>query len=139
MAEFSSLKVLIVDDDLNIRKIIKSVLSSLGVKEISEATNGQEALDLLKVPPTLSAGGGRRKYNLIICDWAMPFMTGVQLLEKIRNDTFLKTTNFVMVTAENEHDKIVRAVESGVDDYVIKPFTGQTLEETLLRVAKKIR
>lgn len=138
MAEFSKLKVLIIDDDLNIRKIIKTVLSSLGVKDISEAVNGKEAYDLLKVPKATLAGGGRKKYDLIICDWVMPVMSGVELLTKIRQDTFLKTTYFLMATAENEADSIMKAIQQGVDDYIVKPFTAKVLEDKLKAVAQKI-
>ena len=139
MAEFNQIKVLIVDDDLDIRKIIKSVLISLGVKDISEAINGKEAFDLLKVPRASTQGGGRRKYDLIICDWQMPVMTGIELLEKVRKDTFLKRTIFVMATAENEEENIIKAVHGSVDDYIVKPFSASVLETTLRRAAAKIK
>jgi len=138
MAEFNQIKVLIVDDDLDIRKIIKSVLVSLGVKEITEAVNGKEAFDLLKVPPS-TAQGARKKFDLIICDWQMPVMTGIELLEKLRKDTFLRRTVFVMATAENERENIVKALEGTVDDYIVKPFSVSVLEATLRRVAVKIK
>ena len=137
MADFSKLKVIVVDDDLHIRKIIKTVLNSLGIKDITEAVNGQEAWDHLKMPKA-SLKGGRRKYNLIICDWMMPVMTGMELLEKVRHDTFLKGTHFLMATAENESTHIIEAIEDGVDDYIIKPFTAKVLEDKLRSVAKKI-
>ncbi|MFN8392085.1 MAG: response regulator [Bdellovibrionota bacterium] len=138
MSEFSEIKVLVIDDDLQIRKIIKSVLTALGVKEVTLATNGQEAYDMLKVPPS-STQGGRKKYDLVVCDWVMPIMTGIELLHKVRADTFLKETPFLMVTAENEHDNIVKAIGEGVTDYVVKPFTASTLEQKLKKAVAKIK
>ncbi len=145
MAELSTLKVLVIDDDLNIRKIIKSVLHSIGVRDIAEATNGQEGYDLLKVPRSRNVtsysgqgGGGRRKFDLVICDWMMPVMTGFELLTRVREDTFIKDTVFLMATAENEEDNIVRAVKGGVDDYIVKPFTASVLEKKLRKVVDKI-
>ncbi len=138
MADFNQIKVLIVDDDLDIRKIIKSVLTAMGVKDISEAVNGREAYDILKVPPS-AVHGRRKKFDLIICDWAMPVMTGIELLEKIRKDTFLRRTVFVMATAENDRENIVKAVEGDVDDYIVKPFSASVLEQTLRRASAKIK
>ena len=141
MAEFKDLKVLIVDDDLNIRKIIKSVLLALGVKDITEAINGQDAFDRLKVPRATShsQSGGRKKFDLIICDWMMPVMTGIELLQKVKADTFIKDTAFLMATAENDHDNIVKAIGGGVADYVVKPFTASILEEKLRKIAAMIK
>ncbi len=140
MSELAKIKALVVDDDLNIRKIIKSVLMAMTIRDVTEATNGQEAYDILKVPRSSQAPGtsgtGRKKYDLVVCDWIMPVMTGIQLLEKVRADTFLKDTPFLMVTAENDRDNIVKAIGEGVSDYVVKPFTASTLEHKLRKVLK---
>jgi two-component system chemotaxis response regulator CheY len=139
MPELSEIKVLVVDDDLQIRNIIKSLLTALGVKEVTIAVNGQEAYDILKVPPSSTQGGGRRKFDLVVCDWMMPVMTGIDLLHKVRADSFLKETPFLMVTAENEHDNIVKAIGEGVTDYVVKPFTATILEQKLRKIVAKIK
>lgn len=142
MADISKIKALVVDDDLNIRKIIKSVLQAMTIRDVSEATNGQEAFDLLKVPRSNNnpgaSGSGPKKYDIVVCDWVMPVMSGIELLEKVRNDTFLKDTPFLMVTAENDRDNIVRAIGEGVNDYVVKPFTASTLEQKIRKVIGRI-
>ena len=139
MPDFTDIKVLVIDDDLQIRKIIKSVLTALGVKDVALATNGQEAYDMLKVPPSSAQGGARKKFDMVVCDWMMPVMTGIELLHKVRADTFLKDTPFLMVTAENEHGNIVKAIGEGVTDYVVKPFTASVMEAKLRKVVAKIK
>lgn len=133
MRDLKSLKVLIIDDDLNMRKIVKSVLMLLGIKDISEATNGQEGYDLLKVPKA-TPQAGRRKYDLVICDWMMPVLDGLSLLERIKKDEALKQTPFLMATSESDFDKVLEAIKGGVSDYIVKPFTATILEEKLRKI-----
>jgi len=91
---------------------------------IAEADNGKTALAELK----------KEQFDLILCDWNMPEMSGLELLQKIRSDDELMDTPFVMVTAEAQKDNILEAVKAGVNNYVVKPFTAETIGEKLKKV-----
>ncbi|MDN5379654.1 response regulator [Thermodesulfobacterium sp.] len=124
MALNTNLKVLVVDDFATMRKIIKNILTQLGFKNIFEADDGSSALELLK----------KEKIDLIISDWNMPKMNGLELLKAVRNDPNLKDTIFVMVTAEAQKDNVIEAIKHGVNQYIVKPFTPETLKEKLEKV-----
>ena len=119
-----NMKVLIVDDFATMRRILKNILKQIGFSNIAEAEDGKTALVQLK----------NRKFDLVLCDWNMPEMTGLELLQKVRSDDELKDTPFVMVTAEAHKDNILDAVKAGVSNYVVKPFTAETIEEKLKKV-----
>lgn len=123
MAE-QDMKILVVDDFSTMRRIVKGVLSQLGYNNIEEAENGEKALDILK------AGGIR----LVVSDWNMPVMDGLTLLTNVRGDPNLKDTPFLMVTAEAEQDKVVEAVKAGVNNYIVKPFTPESLREKIDKI-----
>ncbi|HBT04124.1 MAG TPA: response regulator, partial [Thermodesulfobacterium commune] len=106
------------------RKIIKNILTQLGFKNILEADDGSSALELLK----------KEKIDLIISDWNMPKMSGLDLLKAVRNDPNLKDILFVMVTAEAQKDNVIEAIKHGVNQYIVKPFTPETLKEKLEKV-----
>jgi two-component system chemotaxis response regulator CheY len=118
------MKILVVDDFATMRRIIKNVLKQIGFTNISEADNGNSALKALK----------SEKYDLVMCDWNMPEMPGIELLNKVRADDQLKNTPFVMVTAEAQKENILEAVKAGVSNYVVKPFTADTVEQKLKKV-----
>ena len=118
------MKILVVDDFATMRRIIKNVLKQIGFTNISEADNGNSALKALK----------SEKFDLVMCDWNMPEMPGIELLNKIRTDDHLKNTPFVMVTAEAQKENILAAVKAGVNNYVVKPFTAETVEQKLKKV-----
>ncbi|MBW1763827.1 MAG: response regulator, partial [Deltaproteobacteria bacterium] len=101
------MKVLVVDDFATMRRIVKGALKQLGFLNIVEAEDGQIALDLLK----------KEKIGLIVCDWNMPNMTGIELLKVVRADAVLKDTPFIMVTAEGQKDNVLEAVNAGVSNY----------------------
>ena len=124
MALNTNLKVLVVDDFATMRKIIKNILTQLGFKNIFEADDGSSALELLK----------KEKIDLIISDWNMPKMSGLDLLKAVRNDPNLKDILFVMVTAEAQKDNVIEAIKHGVNQYIVKPFTPETLKEKLEKV-----
>lgn len=115
------MKILIVDDFATMRKILKNILTQIGFKNIMEAEVGNEALRALK----------KEKFDLVLCDWSMPEMPGIELLEKIRSDQELKEIPFIMVTAEAKKEKILEAVKAGVSNYIVKPFTTETVDEKL--------
>jgi two-component system, chemotaxis family, chemotaxis protein CheY len=118
------MKVLVVDDFATMRRIVKNVLKQIGFRHISEADDGKSALKAMK----------SEKYDLVMCDWNMPEMPGIDLLNTVRADDELKDTPFVMVTAEAQKENILEAVKAGVSNYVVKPFTAETVEEKLKRV-----
>jgi two-component system chemotaxis response regulator CheY len=118
------MKVLVVDDFATMRRILRNILKQIGFTNISEADDGKTALKELK----------KKKYDLILCDWNMPEMSGIDLLKEIKSDDELKSIPFVMVTAEAQKDNIVEAVKAGVSNYIVKPFTAETVSEKLKKV-----
>lgn len=130
-------KVLVADDELTIRKIVKAVLNSMGIRDITECSDGKDAYDTLKLPKA-STGEKKRRYDFIICDWMMPHMTGIELLEKLRGEASFKNFPFLMLTAEADSDRVVKAIEKGVTDYCVKPFTSGDLEKKIRKVMAKI-
>lgn len=123
----TSIKVLVVDDMSTMRRIVKNVLKQIGYENIVEAEHGQDALNKLK-------GGG---FGLVVSDWNMPVMSGIDLLRAVRADGHLKTLPFLMVTAEAQKDNIIEAVQAGVSNYVVKPFTAEALQEKLNKIFAK--
>ncbi len=121
------IKVLVVDDFPTMRRIVKNLLKQLGFENIDEAENGEDALKKLK----------SGDYGLVVSDWNMPVMEGIELLKHVRNDPQLKDIPFLMVTAEAEKEKVIEAIKSGVDNYIVKPFTGEVLKEKLEKIAQK--
>jgi two-component system chemotaxis response regulator CheY len=123
----TSMKVLVVDDFATMRRIVKGVLKQLGFSDIIEAENGTSALDELK----------KEKVGLIVSDWNMPKMTGLDLLKAVREDEKLKSIPFIMVTAEGQKENVLEAVKAGVSNYIVKPFTPETFNEKLQKVFGK--
>jgi len=120
----TNMKVLIVDDFATMRRIVKNILTQLGYKNIVDADDGTSAMDILK----------HEKVDLIISDWNMPKMTGLELLKAVRADAKLANTPFIMVTAEAQQDNIILAVKAKVSQYIVKPFTAETLSEKIDKV-----
>ncbi len=121
------MKVLVADDFKTMRRIIINILKQLGFTNIIEAENGKEAFEKAK----------SEKVDLIISDWNMPVMTGLDFLKAVRSDKELKDTPFLMVTAESEKSNVIEAIKAGVSNYIIKPFTAQTLKEKLSKILSK--
>lgn len=124
MPDSSTMKVLVVDDFATMRRIIKNILGQLGYKNIIEADDGTTALTIIK----------QEKIDLIISDWNMPKMTGLDLLKNVRGNPDTATTPFIMVTAEAQQDNIILAVKAKVSQYIVKPFTADTLGEKINKV-----
>jgi len=114
-------KVLVVADSVAMRQIIKKNLKELGFSELMEAENG--AAGLKKV--------GEEPVDLIVSGWNMPNMTGLEFLKAVRADAGLKRIAFIMVTSEADKEKIMEAVQAGVDQYLVKPFNAMQLEEKI--------
>lgn len=123
-----NMKILVVDDFSTMRRIIKNLLRELGFTNIVEADDGQTAL------PKLQAGG----IDFLVTDWNMPGMTGIELLKAVRADAALADTPILLVTAEAKREQIVEAAQAGVNGYVIKPFTAQTLKEKIDKIFERV-
>ncbi|HKN18650.1 MAG TPA: chemotaxis response regulator CheY, partial [Dissulfurispiraceae bacterium] len=122
------LNVLVVDDFPTMRRIVKNLLKQLGFEHIDEAEDGAQALIRLR--------GGN--FGLVISDWNMPNMEGIELLRNVRKEPEpLRDIPFLMVTAEAEKEKVIEAIKAGVDNYVVKPFTAEILKEKLEKIAEK--
>ena len=119
-----SVPVLIVDDYRTMLRIIRNLLKQIGFDNVEEATDGAEALAKLR------AG----RFGLVISDWNMEPMTGLQLLQEVRADPKLKSTPFIMVTAESKAENIVAAKQAGVSNYIVKPFNAETLKGKVEKV-----
>ena len=122
-----SMKVLVVDDFATMRRILRGVLKEIGFTKIVEADDGSTALAVLK----------KDKVGLIVSDWNMPEVTGLELLKAVRGDESMKNVPFLMVTAEGQKDSVVQAVQAGVNNYVVKPFTADTIKEKLEQIFHK--
>lgn len=117
-------KVLVVDDMKSMRNLIRACLSELGLRNVAEAADGRSALGLMRSKP----------FDLIICDWDMPAMDGLELLKTIRSDERLAGLHFLMLTANAQASKVGEAIAAGVNDYVAKPFQPETLQKKVTRL-----
>jgi two-component system chemotaxis response regulator CheY len=124
MAVDKNMKVLIVDDYQTMLRILRNLLKQLEFLNVEEAKDGSTALTLLRKEP----------YGLIISDWNMEPMTGIQLLREVRADAKLKHIPFIMITAESKSENVITAKEAGVSNYIVKPFNAETLKAKLVSV-----
>ncbi len=122
----SETKVLIVDDMLTMRKIVRKTVFDLGLKNTVEAPDGAAAW--AEVEKTFSTN---TPFQLIISDWNMPVLTGIELLKKVRSNEKTRNVPFVFLTAESEKNQILEAMKLGVTTYILKPFTPATFKEKL--------
>jgi two-component system chemotaxis response regulator CheY len=124
MAMDKNMNVLIVDDYKTMLRIIRNLLKQLEFDNVEEATDGAEALAKLR------AGN----FGLVISDWNMEPMTGLDLLKEVRADSRLKHLPFIMITAESKTENVVAAKQAGVSNYIVKPFNAETLREKIEKV-----
>src|SRR5690349_10120273 len=118
MALDLSMPILVVDDYQTMIRIIRNLLKQLGFEDVDDASDGSAALTKLK----------DKRYGLVISDWNMEPMTGYELLKEVRADDQLRTTPFIMVTAESKTENVIAAKKAGVNNYIVKPFNAQTLK-----------
>lgn len=118
--------VLVVDDEPAIRKLIRSLLKDMNVRDAIEAKDGEDAISILK----------KEKVGLIVADWRMPRFNGLQLLEFVRSSDNLKHLPFVMITSAGDQKDIITAMQAKVSQYIIKPFTADTFRTKLSAVLK---
>jgi two-component system chemotaxis response regulator CheY len=119
-----AMKILVVDDFATMRRIVRNILKQIGFTDIVEADDGSTALEILATD----------KIDLIVSDWNMPKVTGLELLKKVRADSNFKDIPFLMVTAEAQKQNIVEAVQAGCSNYIVKPFTADTISEKLKKI-----
>ncbi|HVO04522.1 MAG TPA: response regulator [Candidatus Cybelea sp.] len=124
MAVDMQMNILIVDDYKTMLRIIRNLLKQLGFNNVDEATDGSMALQKLR----------DKEYGLVISDWNMEPMTGIQLLREVRADAKLKALPFIMITAESKTENVIAAKEAGVNNYIVKPFNAATLKTKLASV-----
>jgi two-component system, chemotaxis family, chemotaxis protein CheY len=122
-----NMKILVVDDMSTMRRIVKNILKQLGFSNMEEAENGQEALQKLRAEP----------FGFIVSDWNMPVMPGIEMLRAIRADEKLKHIPVLMVTAEAQKENLIEAIQAGVNNYVVKPFTAETMQEKINKIFNK--
>ncbi|NHA13350.1 chemotaxis response regulator CheY [Thioalkalivibrio sp. XN279] len=122
------MRILVVDDFSTMRRIIRNLLRELGYQNIQEADDGQTAWPMLQ-------GGG---FDFLVTDWNMPGMPGIELLKAVRADAKLQSLPVLMVTAEAKREQIVEAAQAGVNGYIVKPFTAETLREKLDRIFARL-
>lgn len=122
--------ILVVDDFSTMRRIVKTALRQLGFENVTEAEDGQIALSKLQSAPT--------PFKLVVSDWNMPNMMGIDLLRAVRGDEKLKAVPFLMVTAEAQKENVLEAVKAGVSNYIIKPFTADQLQQKLEAIFSKM-
>ena len=120
----TKLRILVVDDFATMRRIIRNLLQDLGFSTIAEADDGNTAWPMLQ----------NGSYDLLITDWNMPGMPGLDLLKAVRADARLAKLPVLMLTAEAKREQIVEAAQAGVNGYVIKPFTAETLKAKLEKI-----
>src|SRR3989339_926214 len=117
------LKILVVEDNEKIRKLLCNLLKNIGFQSIAEAENGKLAWDKLQA----------YSYDLVLTDWQMPVMDGMELLKLIRKDNFLKNLPVMMITASDSQEAIIEAAKFKIDGYIVKPFSVKTIVEKIDR------
>jgi two-component system chemotaxis response regulator CheY len=118
---FSNLNVLIVDDLGSVRKVLRKILAELGAKQVIEAVDGEEALQ------KITSGG----YDLVISDWEMPKINGVDLIKKLRAEEKTSKLPFIMITAHGTKESVIAAVQAGVSNFIVKPFSAGILKSKI--------
>lgn len=123
------MRILVVDDMSTMRKIISKTLKNMGFTNIEEADDGATAWPMVEKSIEF-----KQPYHFIISDWNMPKMTGIDFLKKVRETSEYKKLPFLMVTAEAEQKNVITAVQAGVSNYIVKPFTPDSLAEKIKKL-----
>lgn len=124
MAYDPNMRILVVDDFSTMRRIVRNILRQIGLNNVVEADDGTTAWDILN----------REKIDFVVSDWNMPKMTGIELLRKVRSSEQFADLPFLMVTAEAQQENIIEAVQAKVSNYIVKPFTADTLEQKIDKI-----
>ena len=123
-----NMKILVVDDFSTMRRIVKNLLKELGFSKFDEADDGATAWPMIQ----------NGQYDFIVSDWNMPEMSGLDLLKNVRADEKLKSTPFLLISAEAKRSQILEAAEAGVDGYIVKPFTAATLNAKIEKIFERV-
>jgi two-component system chemotaxis response regulator CheY len=126
-------RVLLVDDFAVVRMMLKRYLEEIGLTRIDEASNGAEALHMIKEAQQL-----KKQYGIVFLDWSMPKMTGIAVLQECRRHPEYKDLPILLVTAESERKQVLKAVSLGANDYVVKPFTLETVRAKIEQLNKQL-
>ena len=119
-----NMRVLVVDDFSTMRRIVKNILRQLGFNNVVEADDGTTAWEILN----------KDNIQFIVSDWNMPKMTGIELLRKVRASEEFADIQFLMVTAEAQQENIIEAVQAKVSNYIVKPFTAETMKQKIDKI-----
>jgi two-component system, chemotaxis family, chemotaxis protein CheY len=134
MALNPNMKIIVIDDMMTMRKIITKMLRTMGFKNISEADDGATAWPMIETAQTTG-----EPYEFIVSDWNMPKMSGLDLLIKIRETEGIKATPFLMITAEAEQSNVVKVVQAGVNNFIVKPFKPDTLKGKIEKIFANLK
>ncbi len=126
-----SVRILVVDDNLMMRQMLASQLNAMDYKDVSKAVHGVDAMSQL-----IDSHAKGNPFDLVLLDWSMPEMNGLDFLVKCRNDNRFAKTAIVMITSESEKQNIVKALESGATSYLTKPFSPPVLQEKIRQVVE---
>jgi len=124
------MKVLVVDDSLTMRRIIRNLLLKIGYEEVVEAQDGMEALEVLAHDGNI---------GLILTDWNMPRMTGIDFVKSVRRDKRFSGIPIIMITTNTSKMEIIQAIAAGVNNYIAKPFTPEIIREKIEQTLKKVK
>lgn len=124
MAYDTEMRVLVVDDFSTMRRIVKNILRQIGFNNVVEADDGTSAWEILN----------KEKVDFIVSDWNMPQMSGIDLLRKVRASEEFANIPFLMVTAEAQQENIIEAVQARVSNYIVKPFTSETMKQKIEKI-----
>lgn len=127
-------RILVVDDFETVRLLFVKCLGELGIVDVDQSDNGEDALEQMK-----KAQAQNRPYDLIFVDWNMPKMNGLELLTAVRKSEEFKEVPFVMVTANSDENAVVEAMRAGVSEYLVKPFDTKSLGRTVQRVVARFK
>jgi len=122
----TNMRVLVVDDFSTMRAVVVKLFTELGFCHVSEAVDGLQAWKKIQAEP----------FDLIVCDWNMPSMTGIELLQKLKEIPEYRNIRFILITAEAKTSQIMEASRLGADGYILKPFSIETLHEKIFEVFK---
>jgi two-component system chemotaxis response regulator CheY len=124
-----NIKILVCDDMVMIRSLVKKALFEVGFKNVVEAVDGKEAMDLINQEQEKQS-----PFDLVFIDWNMPYMSGVEVVQACKQNPDNAKISFIMISAERDHKNIVQALNSGVDDYIMKPFSPAILSNKIVKV-----
>ncbi len=123
------LSILVVDDMETMRSMVKSCVRELGVEHVFMAKNGEMAWGIL----------ANKRIDLIICDWDMPEVSGLELLKRVKTSEIYSHMPFLMLTATINKENVLEAIKAGADDYLAKPFQSKDLEYRVIKLLRKVR